>query len=228
MSEGSFSADLIVIIALAAFVIFKYRQVLGHKTGRDVENLPMQGSRNKGDRVITLKEFQDEVERAGHHLEPQQDEALEALEDEALKKSLEELKQQEENFSLDSFMQGAKGAFDMVMEAFEKEDRGTLKSLLSENLFREFDQELKQFAKQHKRPQTTLVSILSAVPVSAKLQKQVVQISVRFLSEQIHVIKNDKDEIIEGDVSRIEQVEDEWVFERPLRSRNPNWTITDM
>jgi predicted lipid-binding transport protein (Tim44 family) len=230
MSEGNFSADIIVIITIAAFVVYKYRQILGHKTGHDVETPRPKANQ---ERVVQLKQYQQQGDETSAEEEPAQaeapkDEALESLEDAALKKTLEQMKEVDDTLVFDEFVLGAKAAFDMVMDAYEKADRATLKMLLSDNLYREFDQELKQRAKKDEKPHTTLVSILSAMPVDATFKKHHARITIRFLSEQIYVVKDKEGTIIEGEKSRIDQVEDEWVFERQLRSRNPNWTITDM
>lgn len=230
MQEAAFSADLIVIIAIAAFVIYKYRQVLGHKTGHDVENQPQR--RNvKQERVVSLREFQKDIEEGGIIIDQAveiKDDAAEQLEASDLKETIDQVKALEESFRLDDFLGGAKAAFEMVMDAFEKDDRTTLKQLLSDDLYREFDQELKEFSKQKKRPHTTLVSMMSANLVAACVDKMQAKLTVRFITEQIHVVKDEKGAIVEGDVSQIDQVEDEWTFERTLRTRNPNWTITDM
>lgn len=225
MFEGGLSADLIVIVAVAVFIVIKYRQVLGHKTGHDTENEAKRTTPSEG-RVVSLRQAQDSIIEAID--EPKKDTALDALDNEPMKATLLEMKALEQSFSLDEFVQGAKAAFEMVMDAFNQQDRATLKALLSDELYREFDQEMKQSAKQNQRPVTTLVSIVSAQPVAATLTKQQAHITMQIVSEQIQLIKNDQDEIVEGDVSRIEQIEDEWVFERQLGSRNPNWTITDM
>ena len=230
MQQAAFSADLIVIIAIAIFVVYKYRQVLGHKTGHDVENQAHRRE-SRQERVVSLREFQKEIEEGGPIIDQQAekpDDASDKLEDAGIKANIEQMKELEPSFRLDDFMGGAKAAFEMLMEAFEKDDRTTLKQLLSDDLYREFDQELKNFAKQKQRPHTTLVSILSANLTDAALNKSQAKLTVQFLTEQIHVVKDEAGEVVEGDVSRIEQVEDEWVFERSLKSRNPNWTITDM
>ena len=77
------SADLIVIIALAAFVVYKYRQVLGHKTGHDVET--PKRPQNKGERVVQLRQYQ-QIGEEGEDLalpSPElKDEAFEALAEE--------------------------------------------------------------------------------------------------------------------------------------------------
>ncbi len=228
MSEGNFTADIIVIIAIAAFVVYKYRQVLGHKTGHDVETPRPKANQ---ERVVQLRQYQqdaqDDFEESAAP-EAVKDETLDAIENKALHETFSKMKEFDETFNLDEFVKGAKAAFEMVMDAYEKADRVTLKMLLSDDLYREFDQELKQRAKKEEKPHTTLVSILSAVPADASFKKQQARITIRFLSEQIHVVKDKEGNIVEGEKSRIDQVEDEWVFERQMRSRNPNWTITDM
>ena len=225
MLESNLSADLIVIVAIAVFIIFKYKQVLGHKTGHDTQQDATPTLKAPASKVVTLKQFQESV---AQEAVAQPDALFEALKEEELKSVFAQMKQCEEGFTLDAFTQGAKAAFEMVMEAFNQDDRQSLKWLLSDELFREFEEELKQQEKRNQRSITTLVSILSVHPVAATLVKQQASIRVCIRSEQIQVVKNESGEIIEGDVSQIDTIEDEWVFERQLGARNPNWTITDM
>ncbi len=39
------------------------------------------------------------------------------------------------------------------------------------------------------------------------------------------IVRDEKEAIIEGNASEVDDVVDEWVLERDLKSRNPNWTI---
>lgn len=225
MSDSSMAADIIFILAIAAFIIYKYRSVLGEKTGHDVSQPRAERTVDPSEKVVDLHpERQGEPEEVV--VKPAKDEQLESLEEGTQKTTIEQMKQLDETFTLDSFIKGAKAAFEMVIEAYNQADRATLKMLLEGELYRDFDQELKKEEAQASRGRTTLVSILSARPVGAELKRSQAVITVRFVSEQIYVEPKTGDE--EGGASPIEKVEDEWVFERDLSSRNPNWTITDM
>lgn len=230
MPEGGIPVDLIIILAIAAFVVFKYRQILGHKTGHDVESHKDQLHQRRmqsEERVVQLRQYQREEEDEETPSAPK-DTALEEMEDNQIRKKLEEVKAQDPSFTLDDFLKGAKGAFEMIIDAFNNADRQTLKMLLAEDLYEEFDRELKKLSKDKHSSHTTLVSIQKAEVLDATIHQQTARLIVSFLTEQIHVVKNADGKIIEGDPSRIEQVEDEWTFERTIKSRNPNWTIVDM
>lgn len=235
MMDTGIPADLIVIAAIAIYVVIKYRKVLGQKTGIDPDEMKSRHTAREEsaqERVVQLNRYQQQQKVEGDAQDVSEaqvvDESLEAIEDDRLKEQIVAMKRLDAALSLDEFLKGARMAFEMVMQAFNEGDRATLKLLLEEDLYKEFDRELKQHEKRGQKAQTTLVSILAAEVKEAQLQNSHAVLSVRFLSEQIHVVRDKDDKLIEGDPSRIEQVEDEWVFERDLKSRNPNWTIADM
>ena len=59
----------------------------------------------------------------------------------------------------------------------------------------------------------------------AELQGRTAFITVRFVSEQINVVKDSEGRIVEGDPSDVTQITDLWTFARNTRSRDPNWTL---
>ncbi|MBN66463.1 MAG: hypothetical protein CMM94_02715 [Rickettsiales bacterium] len=216
--------DIIVIGAIAAFILLRYRSILGQKTGHDVSQ-PKQKSAplEDNDRIIQLPERQREKEKKD------QEEALKLaeLDDPDVASAIAQMKMEDAGFSIDEFLQGARMAHDMVITAFSKHDRATLKMLLAEDVYKEFESELEKQEKNNKRHETTLVAVNESEVSEAQLKKSTAIITVRFVSEQIQVVRDESGKVVEGDPSDIIEVEDEWVFERDLRSRNPNWTITD-
>lgn len=61
---------------------------------------------------------------------------------------------------------------------------------------------------------------------NAKISKSdVAKITVRFVSEQVNILKNKDGEVIEGDENFIQNITDSWTFERALTSTNPNWLL---
>lgn len=216
MSEGIPYGDIIVIAAIAAFIILRYRSILGEKSGFDVTQKPKIEQKDakpkqKPERVVTLHPAA-KPELKDKPIVEKKDEAFEALEDD-LKGDLEKIKKADSSFRVDEFVKGAGMAFEMVLDAFNKGDEATLKMLLAKPLYEEFKGVIDA---RDEEAGVTLVSIKRAEIVEAKLKNSVAQITVEFISEQI--IAPSK---------QIEEVEDEWVFERDTRSKNPNWTIID-
>ena len=50
-------------------------------------------------------------------------------------------------------------------------------------------------------------------------------IKVKFSSEQVQVIKNDKGKIISGDGNQILSIVESWFFSKDLKRNDPNWVL---
>ena len=127
-------------------------------------------------------------------------------------------------FDPEIFKDGAKAAFEMVIEAFNIADRDTLRELLARDIYKNFDAVLKERETENVYPHTTLVAITEATITDATLSGKTGTITMQFVSDQIQQVK-DRDGMAQGD-AEMESVEDEWVFERNMSASNPSWTIT--
>jgi predicted lipid-binding transport protein (Tim44 family) len=52
------------------------------------------------------------------------------------------------------------------------------------------------------------------------------KVSVRFVSEQLILVRDSSDNVVEGDPTQIDVVTDDWTFSRDVTSRNPNWFLS--
>lgn len=222
MSEPMPYADIIILALIAGFILLRLRNILGQKTGNDRPKGVSQLSRNDNDEpVVTLPErFARQMEEKQEAKEIDND-----LVEEKARPILEGLQKDYPDFSAATFLSGAKMAFEMVFEAFSKGDKDTLKHLLSSDVCKEFLEEIEHRKEQDKRPDTTLVAVEQSKITDAQKTGKTARITVKFVSEQITVLRDKDSKIIEGDPSQVNRVEDEWSFERDMNSRNPNWKI---
>jgi predicted lipid-binding transport protein (Tim44 family) len=213
MDSGFPYGDIIVFAAIAAFIILRYRAMLGEKSGRDPVIRPLQ----EFERVIQLP-GREQAKTAPVVL---------VTDYGALTDSYAAMRALDKNFSPEEFTAGAKAAFEMVIEAFNEADHDTLKMLLSAPLYENFKQSLTEQKEQGRAYHATLVAITSAEVTEAKLSGNVAQVTVHFVSEQVILTRNANGDVIEGDPSHQQAVEDDWVFERTLTSADPAWTIIE-
>ncbi len=211
--------DLIVLAAVAVFVLLRLYGILGKDAGIDPASM-RDATFDQSSKVIELTPQQ--LERAPVIPEEEPDEGI----SDALKEGVKAIRQEDNGFRLKAFMDGAKVAFEMVLDGFSKNDQETLKMLLSKDLFDAFQTEMKQRSTSDEFAETTLISILEAEAKTISVENKKATVMVRFVSEQIQVNRTRKGETVKDSTSAIEQVEDEWVFARDLRSPNPNWTVT--
>jgi predicted lipid-binding transport protein (Tim44 family) len=60
----------------------------------------------------------------------------------------------------------------------------------------------------------------------ADINKNEANITVKFISEQVNLLKNSKGEVIEGDPNFIETVTDVWTFTKNLKNFDPTWALS--
>ena len=71
----------------------------------------------------------------------------------------------------------------------------------------------------------TLIGISVAELIEAEMEGPIAQITVKFVSDQIHALSDSDGKLVEGDPDKIVSVTDLWTFSRDTRSRDPNWLL---
>ncbi len=215
-------ADIILLAAIAAFVLLRLRSILGQNVGHDQPPNMSDAVKKDGERVIHLKPVEPQIKDVTPETEPKEPSGTY---NDAVEKGIAEIHAIDRQFQMKEFLEGAKGAYDMVHEAFQTDDRDTLKALLAKDIYKEFAEELDKRRKEGEHTTATLVSMLEVSPLEVEVEKNKGRVSVAFTTEQIFVQRDKNGDVVEGSTSDIQSIEDEWTFERDLRSSNPNWTI---
>lgn len=218
--------DLIILLALAIFFISRLRNVLGKQID-DGDKRPQPGQ-NPQERVVHLDDVRNGSPVAAAAATAQVDDdapLLADIGDPDVSKGLMEIKSAEPGFNVREFIGGAKMAFEMILDAYVKGDKGQLQPLLSKDIYADFEEAIDEAKDAEVREETTLVSIQSADVVRAVLKGRTAEITVSFVSEQITVERDKDNNIVSGDASKPVLVTDEWTFAREVRATNPNWTL---
>jgi predicted lipid-binding transport protein (Tim44 family) len=218
--EGGFPyGDIIVIGAIAAFILLRYRAMLGEPRGRD-EGMPPRGpvSINELERIIQLPITRPVAEA-------KKDDFSEKYG--SMAENFVAMRGMDREFAPDEFLSGARTAYEMVLKAYSTRDRDTLKMLLSDAMYQSFALSLDDAEKAKRFPDTTLIAINKANITQAKLEGSQATLTVDFTSEQVHLVRDEAGAILEGNASQHDTVEDQWVFTRDMKSSSPNWTIVE-
>ncbi|MFK7760774.1 MAG: Tim44/TimA family putative adaptor protein [Candidatus Midichloriaceae bacterium] len=207
--------DLIFLVAIAAFIIYKLFQSLGKedKSLKQFKHIePVLNSLKKHVNHIKNVEF-EVISIKEANLSPK------------IKKVFEKLLREEKSFSMDNFIDGAKKAFKMILVAFNSNEIQTLKELLDYQLYRKFIKEISNRATNTVKQEVTLVGIKDVKIIDADIQDNVASIKLEIVSEQI-IIGRDKDKkIVSGSANKILQICDIWTFNKQIKSGNL-WQLT--
>lgn len=224
MSDGFAYLDILFFAMVAAFIAFRLRGVLGRKTGHErqrVDPISRRTAPRGNDNVVPLPE------RGPAPVAAEEMAAPAGGAEQGVRGGVAAIRRVDPGFDLDHFLQGARAAFSMIVEAYAKGDKRALRPLLADEVYAQFAGAIDAREQAGQVLTTELVATREAEAVEAALVGTRARIKVRFTSEQINVTRDAAGEVVEGDPKQIETVIDLWTFERDTRSRDPNWQLVE-
>ena len=130
-------------------------------------------------------------------------------------------------FDLIGFLEGAKGAYRMVLEAFWEGDRETLRELCDEDVYASFDAAITAREEAGETLDNRLIRIEDATVSSASLDGRMARIAVSFIAD-IAAVTRDKDgTVIAGSLDDAIESKDVWTFMRHLDASGPDWKLDE-
>lgn len=130
-------------------------------------------------------------------------------------------------FDLLSFIEGAKGAYRMVLEAFWQGDRETLRELCDESVYAQFEAAIEAREKAGETLENKLIRIEDATVHSGELDGRVARIAVLFVADIAAVTRDKEGAVIAGSLDDAIESRDVWTFMRHLDSSGPDWKLDE-
>lgn len=223
--------DVLLIAGIAAFLVYRLYSVLGTRTGDERERqnpfAPQKAQKPKAADMtaaaLAAAPASTVVPLAGlDHLVDR-----DANQDGRIETGLSEIAAEDAYFEINGFMQGARGAFEMVVMSYSRGDLDTLKSLLSPKLFNDFEAGVKAREAAGHTNEVSIQRIKAARIIEAHLGGTMAYVTVDFDVEETSVTRDSAGNIVDGDPDKIFSVEDVWTFTRDVRSADPNWILIE-
>lgn len=228
MGESFQYVDIILFAMIAAFLVLRLRSVLGrHKDDGRPQNRPEDRVANDplspqpaplGDDGVIQLPRRPRAEDATSEPSPTAPRG-------PFDAGIAAIRRLDARFDLKEFLSGARTAFEMIVEAFAHGDRKTLKQLLNNDVFENFDGAIREREQRNETLENTLIRIVSTDATEVEVEHDIASITVKIVSEQVNLTKNAAGEIVDGNVNHVAEVVDVWTFSRDLRSRDPNWKL---
>ena len=130
-------------------------------------------------------------------------------------------------FDVARFLEGAKSAYQMVLEAYWKGDASALRPHVDDHIFETFSSAIEQRQKDGLVLDNRLVNVEQALITSASAERDVAIVTVRFEADIAAVTRNGEGEVVAGSLSDAVQTRDVWTFKRVIGSRDPNWVLIE-
>tara|TARA_B100000965_G_C19426111_1_gene684357 strand:- start:250 stop:831 length:582 start_codon:yes stop_codon:yes gene_type:complete len=182
--------DIIVFAGIAAFLIYRLRKVLGKRSGFEKRIQTKENTNNdKANTKTEIPELKENFEK------------------------LSEVYKSMPNFEHQVFLEGAKYAFETIINAFNKSDKKALKNLLTKEVYSSFE---KAIDEGNNNPNYQFYSLVINSVESVVIEKNIVNITLKITSEQF------KDE----DESTITKKQDTWTFQKNINNKSPIWLLS--
>jgi predicted lipid-binding transport protein (Tim44 family) len=131
------------------------------------------------------------------------------------------------SFDVARFLEGAKAAYRLILEAFWKGDLNTLKPHVDAHVYETFEAAVEQRTKDGLTLDNRLVTIEQAVISEANVERSIALVTVRFEADIAAITRNAEGQVVAGSLSDAVQTRDLWTFRRDLASRDPNWLLIE-
>jgi len=213
--------DILVLLVVVAVIFYRLRSVLGISQENNKEKRKI--TEENAAKIFDL--LMKEAEQKQLKINLQSNVISEKSSDIDLSET-DKILQNIPNFDKNRFLNSAKRAFEVIVEAFAKGDVSTLEMLVNKNLLKKFQDVWEQRRIDGVVAETDFICFNNAEIVDVKISSNnVAKIIVKFVSEQVNLLKNKQGDVIEGDDRFIQCITDIWTFERTLTSSNPNWLL---
>jgi len=130
-------------------------------------------------------------------------------------------------FDVARFLEGAKAAYGLILEAFWKGDLPTVKPHVDPHVYDTFAAAVEQRENEGLKLDNRLVAVEQAVISEATIERSVALVTVRFEADIAAVTRNSDGQVVAGSLSDAVQTRDLWTFRRDLATRDPNWLLIE-
>jgi len=205
---------LLIFAGLAAFVIFRLISVLGSRQGHeqrhDIEGLQRAA---RGENRLEDSDGDSDGRPAGPTpLAPVSDGA-------------KPLRASDPAFDEGVFLEGARAAYEMIIEAFAAGDLKSIRRFLNRSVYEAFKSAVVDREERGQVLELQFVGIERASIISSEANDDALIAVTEFASNQVRVTRDKEGEVVDGDPNRIDLVKDRWTFSRPRAGQDPNWTL---
>lgn len=207
---------IILFAMVAAFLALRLYAVLGRRTGHE-QPLPKPAEERVPQPPMprTIDVVPEVREPGGRNIETGAESGLRAV------------IAADSSFDLAQFIDGAKSAYRMILEAYWKGDTETLEWLVEDDVRKAFNEAIIAREAEGHVLDNRLVVIERAMIADASVENKVARIAVRFDADIAAVTRDRDGNLVSGSLSDAVETHDIWTFSRNLRSSDPNWKLAE-
>ena len=197
--------DILIFGVIAVFLILRLKNILGTKTDTHNQDINKKETSKNFSNIIPLKAKKNNGDL----------------------KEIEKILKVDPQFQVNEFLSGSTTFFKMVLESFANGNVENIAQYLKPSVLKSFKIAINERLNEKETEIIELNSIQKNEIRSVSITKTSIKISVLFETFQVRALMNKDSKVIDGDKDNEILVKDEWVFERKINSKNPNWILIE-
>ena len=201
MNEAFQYLDILILAVLAGLVLLRLRSVLGRRTGNEKTD---------------TSSFNYEATNTESKVEP-------SIKIPPVDRNTSSV---DSWFDSKDFLNGANKAYELIVTNFENGNKKALTPFLEKSVLSNFSEVIDQRQQDNHTVEFSFIGIESSEIVHKDLKNDPMEVTVRFISEMITCIRNNKDEIISGSMNQVQKITDVWTFTKSKNVKSDNWLLS--
>ncbi len=212
--------EIVILAMIAAFLGMRLYSVLGRRAEHEEESIP------------TRFEAPDQAAAQAASARPAAPAALQRPIDlvgvmPAVEQGVREIAAADRRFDITAFLEGAKGAYAMVLDAFWTGDKATLRELCDDDVYASFAGAIDARESAGETLDNRLIRIEEAIIHSAQLDGRTARVAVRFVADIAAVTRDKEGVMIAGSLDDAIETRDIWTFSRNVNAAAPDWVLDE-
>lgn len=205
---------IVLLAMVAAFLALRLYSVLGKRTGHEQTFVaPIEPRRVEVDAAVPAKPVVVDLQNP-------------SVEADAVA-GVRAIGAADGSFDPPRFLEGAKSAYRMIIEAFWRGDEQAFEGLVSAEVRDAFSEAIRERGEAGHVLDNRLIAIERAVITHASVEERMAHVTVRFDADVAAVTRDTEGKVLAGSLTDALTTHDSWTFSRELRSADPNWVLTD-
>ena len=210
--------EIVILAMIAAFLGLRLYSVLGRRAEHEEEPIPTRFDAPEDKAAVSAP--------AAPGLQPSAVRELAGFPP-AIERGLRDIVAADRRFDLLPFLEGAKGAYAMILEAFWRGDKEELRQLCDSDVYEGFASAIDEREKAGETLDNRLIRIEDTTVHSARLDGDIARIAVRFVADIATIVRDKDGNPIAGSLDDAVESRDIWTFSRDVRSTTPDWLLDE-
>lgn len=218
------TVEIVILAMIAAFLGLRLYSVLGRRAEHEEEAIPgrIEGQRGPG---AASPPARQPLERQAQSAALRQRDYPSAAS--VAERGLREIAAADRRFDAASFVEGAKSAYRMILEAFWRGDKDELRQLCDRDVYESFASAIDARTAAGETLDNRLVRIEESSIADAAFEAPMARVTIRFRADIAAVTRNAEGAVIAGSLNDAVEAIDIWTFSRNVNSADPDWLLEE-